>query len=240
MASRMPTFLAVAGLSAVLGGSVTQAAAASLGPARVEQKVESFRAAGDLQVVDVEVASKGVPFNLTRYYHWDPAASSGMLGKGWRLSLEARLEVSADTIILDDADGTKVPFIKQSDGTYTSPEGAPYKLTAAGESYSLKANDGSLVRNFDKSGRLTSVVNGAGAGLKLAYTSTGRIASVADAEGRVAYFSTDSSGQLVGVTLAAGGHIAYSYTSQGYLSKVAGVDGTVRTYVYDSEGRLIQ
>ncbi|MFH8343076.1 DUF6531 domain-containing protein [Streptomyces sp. AM6-12] len=190
--------------------------------------------------MDAEVASRGVPFSLTRFYHWDPAAPSGLLGKGWRLSLEARLAVSTTTVVLDDADGTKVIFTKQSDGSYSTPEDTAYKLTATGGGYSLASDSGNLVRNFDRTGRLSGVINGSGEGLRLTYTAAGRIASVSDAEGRVASFNTSSTGLLLTVSLADGGRVTYAYTNQGYLVRVADVVGKVRTYSYDSQGRLIQ
>jgi YD repeat-containing protein len=193
----------------------------------------------DLQVVDAQVASQGFPFSITRLYHWDPAATPGLLGKSWRLSLEARLEVSAATVVLDDADGTKVTFTRQSDGTYSTPEGAAYKLTATGGGYSLASDSGTEVRNFDQTGRLSTVVNGSGTGLQLTYTTTGRIAAVADAEGRVARFTTSSTGLLLTVTLADGGRLTYVYSNDGYLTRVANVVGKVTTYSYDSQGRLI-
>ncbi|MCX4883530.1 DUF6531 domain-containing protein [Streptomyces sp. NBC_00847] len=198
------------------------------------------RTADDPVDVDVEITSSGFPFSLTRYYHWNPQATSGLLGKGWRLGLEARLLTSASTVSLDDADGTSVVFTRQADGSYTAPAGAAYTLAAKGDGgYALTAQDGT-VRAFDSAGRLAGIVNSAGAGLRLTYTSTGHLASVTDTEGRTAVFSTDSAGRLVRVTLADGTRVTYTYTSQSYLSAVARVDGAVQTYTYDAQGRLIR
>ncbi|MER6038356.1 DUF6531 domain-containing protein [Streptomyces sp. NPDC001835] len=220
--------------------SVTHAATASQGTAPVADQSTVDSTASDLQVVDAEIASRGVPFSLTRFYHWDSAATPGILGKGWKLSLEAKLEVSAATVVFDEADGTKLTFTKQNDGTYSTPEGTAYKLTATNGGYTVTSDSGNLMRNFDRAGRLSTVVNGSGEGLKLAYASTGRIASVSDAEGRVAHFNTRSTGLLLTVTLADGGRVTYTYTNEGYLTRVADVVGKVRVYSYDAQGRLIQ
>jgi YD repeat-containing protein len=236
---RKSVAFALAGLG-IAAMSVAHAATASQETEPVAHQSPVRSAASDLRVVDAEVVSRGVPFSLTRFYHWDPAATPGLLGKGWKLSLEARLEVFSTTVVLNDADGTKVTFTKQSDGTYSAPEGTAYKLTATDGGYSLTSDSGNLVRNFDGTGRLSTVVNGSGEGLKLTYTATGQIVSVSDAEGRVARFNTSSTGLLLTVTLADGGRVTYVYTNEGYLARVADVVGKVRTYSYDSQGRLIQ
>lgn len=234
---RNMTFLAMGGLLVIVGGS--SAAQAATAPPVPAQQNRVMRVASALQVIDAQIPSSGFPFSLTRYYHWDPTAPAGLLGKGWRLSLEVKMEVAAASVTFDDADGTALVFVKQSDGTYTAPQDAHYKLAATSQGYSLTSDDDSHVLHFDKTGRLATVFNGTGKGLTLAYTSTGRIASVSDAEGRVARFTTNSAGQLIYVTLPDDSRITYAYTSQGYLSRAAGADGTVRSYTYDAQGRLI-
>jgi YD repeat-containing protein len=233
---RLKTFIAVGGALVILGGVAGQAATAE---PRSQQQQAVRQATDDMRAVDVEVTSQGFPFSLTRFYHWAPEAPSGLLGKGWRLTLESRLVLASNTVTLDDADGTDVVFTRQADGSYTTPQGAPYTLKAVtGAGYSLTAQDGTS-RTFNTTGRLTGMVNAAGKGLRLTYTSTGRIASVTDAEGRTAAFATDSLGRLIYVTLADGKRVTYVYTSQSYLSAVAAVDGSKRTYTYDAQGRLI-
>ncbi|MFD9398219.1 DUF6531 domain-containing protein [Streptomyces sp. NPDC060011] len=235
---RTKAFIAIGGTLALFGAGTAQTAlAAPSNDQRTHQRAAQTTAA-ELREVDVEVASQGFPFSLTRYYHWDPQASSSLLGKGWRLSLEARLLPSSSTVTLDDADGTNIVFTQQADGSYSAPAGTPYALTTAGTGYSLTAQDGST-RAFDATGRLTGIKNSAGLGLRISYSAAGRITAVTDAEGRRALFSTDSTGRLASVTLADGRRVTYVYTSQSYLSAVAGVDGTVRTYTYDAQGHLI-
>lgn len=189
--------------------------------------------------MDVEVASIGHPFTLTRFYHWDPQAPSGLLGKGWRLSFEANLLPSSSTVILNDADSTELVFTRLADGSFTAPDGAAYTLAVGKDgSYSLTGEDGT-VRTFTPAGRLTGILNAAGQGLRLAYNASGYITSVTDAEGRTAAFTTDSAGRLVRVTLADGKRVTYAYSNQGYLVAAARADGSIRTYAYDTEGRII-
>jgi YD repeat-containing protein len=233
---RSKTFIAIGGALAMFSGVAAQVATAEPHSQR-QQAVR--QAADDVREVDGEVASQGFPFSLTRFYHFDPEAPAGLLGKGWRLTLESRLVLASNTVTLDDADGTDVVFTRQTDGSYTAPQGAPYTLTAvAGAGYSLTAEDDTS-RTFNSAGHLTGIMNAAGKGLRLAYTSTGRLASVTDAEGRTAAFATDSAGRLTYVTLADGRRVTYVYTSQSYLSAVVGADGSKRTYTYDAQGRLI-
>ncbi|MFF4054053.1 DUF6531 domain-containing protein [Streptomyces chartreusis] len=225
---------------AVLGGAAAQAATAEpLSELDAQRQQAVQQAADEIREVDVEVASQGFPFSLTRFYHWEPQATSGLLGKGWRLTFESQLVLSPDTVTLDDANGTDTIFTRQADGSYTAPEGDPSALdnTASG-GYILTVPNGPS-RTFDATGRLTGMANAVGEGLTLDYASTGRLASVTDAEGRTTAFSTDSAGRLLRTALADGRRISYLYTSQSYLSAVAGVDGSVRTYTYDAQGQLI-
>ncbi|WP_428843699.1 DUF6531 domain-containing protein [Streptomyces hirsutus] len=95
---------------AALSAGAASATATPL-PDRSDQRQQASRPAADEPVVvDVEVASTGHPFTLTRFYHWDPEVPSGLLGKGWRLSFEANLLPSSSTVILDDTDGTVRTF----------------------------------------------------------------------------------------------------------------------------------
>ncbi|MFC8661252.1 DUF6531 domain-containing protein [Streptomyces sp. NPDC057199] len=224
-------------MAALSAGTVSATAAPLLGrPDQGQQAIRS--AAGEPVVVDVEVASTGHPFALTRFYHWDPEAPSGLLGKGWRLSFEANLLPSSSAVILDDADGTELVFTRLADGSFIPPDGAAYTLAEEDGSYSLTGEDGT-VRTFTAAGRLTGILDTVGKGLRLTYGASGYVASVTDTEGRTAAFATDSAGRLVRVTLADGKRVTYAYSSRGHLMAVAGADGSVRTYTYDAQGRLI-
>lgn len=107
---------------------------------------------------------------------------------------------------LEDADHTSVVSIRQADGSYTAAEATPYVLSAAaGGAYSFVTQDGAA--RTDEAGHPTGIANSAGAGLRVAYTSAGRIASVTTTEGRTVTFSTDNAGRLIQGALADGSRV---------------------------------
>lgn len=77
---------------------------------------------------------------------------------------------------------------------------------AVGGAYSSITQDGAA-RTFDEAGHPTGIANSAGAGLRVAYTSSVRIASVTDAEGRTVTLSTDNAGRLMQGALADGSRV---------------------------------
>jgi Tol biopolymer transport system component len=66
-------------------------------------------------VVDVAQPGAGVPFSLERTYG-SGDERVGLLGRGWSLSLSARLEVTGETVVFVAEDGLAVPFLVDADG----------------------------------------------------------------------------------------------------------------------------
>ncbi|CAG7624851.1 RHS repeat protein [Actinacidiphila bryophytorum] len=187
-------------------------------------------------VTDAAVPGKGVPLTLQRSYRSDASAATGLLGKGWSLGLESSLAPASDQATLIDADGAKVVFTKNSDGTFSAPKPVRYILSAVSGGFTVTALDHST-RTFDTAGRLTAVKDSDGSGLSLGYAS-GVLSSITDAAGRTASLTVDSAtGRLTAVTLQDGRSVGYAYTG-GQLTSVTGMDGGVTKYTYDGTGRL--
>ncbi|WP_188282646.1 FG-GAP-like repeat-containing protein [Streptomyces sp. CBMA29] len=187
-------------------------------------------------VTDAVVPGAGVPFALARSYRSDATSTTGLVGKGWSLAFESSLIPASDKATLVDADGARVVFTKNGDGSYATPKPVRYTLVAVAGGFTVTALDHST-RTFDQTGQLTAMKDSDGRGLTLTYTS-GVLSSVTDAAGRTASLDVDTgSGRLTAVTLADGRSVHYAYTG-GQLTSVTGTDTGVTHYTYDAAGRL--
>ena len=184
-------------------------------------------------VTDAKLPGAGVTFALERHYRSD-TDRVGLLGRGWSTSLEANLVAGTNTQTLVDADGSRITFTRNADGTYTAPDPVRYTLTQSGGTFTVKALD-QTSRRFDSTGRLTGIVDAGGAGLTLAYDANG-LATVTDAAGR-AVAMTVSGGRLTKATLPDGRFVQFGYTGT-LLTSVRGLNAGTATYGYDAGNRL--
>ena len=186
------------------------------------------------KATDAELVGSGKQLSLDRYYRSDTAAA-GLLGPGWSTPFDSKITSTSSTATLLTADGAKVVFHKESNGTYTPPAGAFVTLTASGGTYTVEAQDHST-SVFNGSGVLTALRDASGHGLSLAYTS-GRLSSVTDAAGRVTQFTVGTDGRLDGVALPDTSTVGYGYTG-GLLTSVTDPAGKTTAYGYDTGQRL--
>uniref|UniRef100_A0AAU2V2F5 FG-GAP-like repeat-containing protein n=1 Tax=Streptomyces sp. NBC_00003 TaxID=2903608 RepID=A0AAU2V2F5_9ACTN len=185
---------------------------------------------------DVSVPGVGLPFTLSRAYRSTTTTADGLLGKGWSLPFEAKLQLSADKATLVDGDGAQIIFLKASDGSFVAPKPVRFTLASGSDGYTVTALDGSS-RAFDSSGRLAGVYDSDKRGVTLTYSGS-RLAKATDAAGRSALFTVDSSsGRLSQVDLADGRKVTYGFAGN-QLASVKGIDGGVTKYTYDGGGRL--
>lgn len=203
---------------------------------RVADPVNTATGAVVESVTDATVPGKGLPLSVDRHYASDATDTTTLLGKGWRLGFESELAIAADEVTLTDADGAKVTFAKEADGTYSAPTPVRYTLSPVGGGGFTVTSLDQTRRTFDADGRLTGWTDSTGKGLSLEYTS-GKLTGMTDASGRRSSLRVDATtGLLASITLADGREVSYTYTT-GQLASVTGVDGGVTKYTYVS-GRL--
>jgi RHS repeat-associated protein len=183
---------------------------------------------------DAALHSLGVPFTFTRYYSSDNTAS-GPLGPGWSDSLSASLTPEGSTVLLTSENGQQATFTEQADGSYTASAGVYSCLEKTSTGWTLTRKDRSKLK-FDTTGRLLSITDGNGMGLKLAYNASGQPESVKDSAGRSVTF-TYNEGLLSSIILPLSRTIHYTYSS-GRLASVTGAAGNVTTYTYNTSGML--
>ena len=80
-------------------------------------------------------------------------------------------------------DGAQAVYTRQDDGTYRRPAGVRSKLVRSGSGWKLTTPEHNTL-TFDSTGKLASVLDARGHGLKLAY-SQGLLSTITDAAGRV-------------------------------------------------------
>ncbi|MGH2746785.1 MAG: DUF6531 domain-containing protein, partial [Actinomycetota bacterium] len=190
-----------------------------------------FTSATDLALPGIDV-----PFVFKRSYN-SLTERGGVLGAGWRHSLEASLKLwPHGDIDLHAEDGQILRFEKQSDGSFEGGPGVRSKLVAVTGGYKVTRRD-QVVYAFDSNGKLKSIKGRNGTGLTLAHGTDGNISTVTDSAGRVIDFSHNANGRLTQVALPDGRSVSYGYTN-GLLTSVTDVRGNTTSYTYDSKQRL--
>ena len=167
-------------------------------------------------------------------------------------------QIVNNTVSLSFAEGTHV-FVKQPDGTYTSPgtfpgtltlvagnfvfttrEGIKYNFNAAGQITSKVFPEGVTISYSYTGGVLSTISNGLGRTLTLTYTGA-LLTSVSDGTGRSISYGYDASNNLVTFTNAAGKSHTYQYDQPGRMTKYfTPANPTIAycTNVYDSLSRV--
>lgn len=186
------------------------------------------------QLTDAKMVGVGTQVSLDRTYRSD-SATSGLLGPGWATPFDSKLTVSSGAVTYQADDGASFVFTQASDGTYTTPAASTAKLAKSGSTYTLTTPD-QTKRTFSGSGQLTSVVDKAGQGLSLTYSS-GKLSSVKDAAGRTTGFTFNADGLLSEVDLPDTTSVSYGYDG-GLLTSVTDPAGRTSHYAYNADKRL--
>src|SRR5690606_38516893 len=123
-----------------------------------------------LQETDVGIEGRGIPATVDRAYN-SRATGSGIFGNKWTSTLEQRLIDSGNgPILYTDPDGTPHTFSPNGDGTYEASAGIHLELTKEDDgTYILEDNDQNQ-SHFNKSGRLTKMVDSNGNTTTIGYT----------------------------------------------------------------------
>jgi RHS repeat-associated protein len=186
------------------------------------------------QLTDAQTIGVGKQVALDRTYRSD-STTTGLLGRGWATPFDTKLTIASDKVTYQADDGARFVFPQASDGTYTTPAGSVAKLVKGTSTYSLTTPD-HTTRTFNSTGQLTSLVDNAGKGLTLTYTS-GKLSSVKDAAGRTTDFTLNADGQATKVSLPDSTSVSYAYTD-GLLTGVTDPAGKVSSYGYNADKRL--
>ncbi|MDF5757493.1 polymorphic toxin-type HINT domain-containing protein [Spongiactinospora sp. TRM90649] len=185
---------------------------------------------------DFGLASFGPRFATTRTYS-SMNRAPGPFGPGWAWSYGMRVTPAEDG-------GAKVLAEDGAQATYAAGEDGAYKRPPGVRS-TLRKTDGGWVLTtprqaryvFDSQGRLTSVLNARGVGVKLAYEGLG--VNITDASGRKVEVRIEG-GLIREIKLPDGRNVNYSYNAAGLLSQALDARGFQWRYTYHANGLLSQ
>lgn len=179
---------------------------------------------------DLAMTSFGIPFASSRTY--SSANGTGPFGAGWAWSYGMTVTETAEGAVVRAEDGAEAVYRRDGDG-YRRPPGVRSNLRRAGDGWELVTLR-NISHTFDAQGRLVSVLNPRGVGVRLAYTENG--VSVTDASGRTAKVKL-AAGLIREISLPDHRKVQFSYENS-LLTAVVDARGKLWRYGYAPNGRI--
>lgn len=176
--------------------------------------VSLFNGNYHLQVVDMSVPTKGMPFVLSRSYNtydWNRETARGAVSnnKPWRFNWEVRAgfvpETGSTQIFVQQADGSGHVYRRNAAGDWQPMDAGNFnRLMVGADSITVTTRAG-VRQTFELpggplAGRLREVADVHGQAFTLNYGANGKVSRVQDPLGRNYTFSYDAGGRLVRVT----------------------------------------
>lgn len=193
---------------------------------------------------DVSLDGRMLDPSIQRTYN-SQDKRNGMLGRGWRLSIESSLEEESNgDVLYTDEDGTIHRFVKMGDGSYVAPKGVFKQLTKNTEgNYTVTdLTPANISMSYDSSGRLVSIFDKNNNKISLKYEN-GLLTEMMDDVGRKILFNYYPNNLLREISAYSGNKVVYSYNTDQLLEGVeffdkAGVSYRLLNYRYDTNKRL--
>ncbi|MBS3902641.1 MAG: DNRLRE domain-containing protein [Dethiobacter sp.] len=191
-----------------------------------------------LQATDLHIPGRGVPVTFTRTYN-SRAAEDGPLGFGWTANVFARIkDAGYAPITLVDEDGTQHIFSRNTDGSFSAPNGVFLTLVKnADNTYTVTRIDGTVTR-FNAAGQITGTTDTNNNTTSFSYTS-GRLTSISDASSRITTLTYNASNRLWKITDHANRVTTFEYDANGRLTAVTNPGSQVTRYAYDTARNLL-
>ncbi|MFH1148759.1 MAG: DUF6531 domain-containing protein [Pseudomonadota bacterium] len=205
-----------------------------------------------------------IPLQIIRTYN-SQDKDDGPFGYGWSFTYHITLlgvqDVAQPLQVLRSAEGRRLEFEDNGDGTFTSPLGWQSKTLKSlsggsiltekkGTQYifnqrnlaAIKDRNGNrILLGYDQTGKLTTVKDDAGRTLRFCYGSNNKITGITDPAGRVFTYDYDINGNLVSFTDPSGNTTRYAYDSLHRMTGITDPKGnTFLRNTYDSQNRLAQ
>ena len=196
------------------------------------------------QTSDVRINGTGIDLAIGRVYNSMLRSPDQRVGIGWQLTagMGVRLEYSAgDSRLYVDPTGGRHLFVRQDDGSFTTPTAVDGKLVeeASGEfklsldrtkeSYRF-SSDGDLIKHEDRNGNA----------ITYAYSQVGKLSSATDTQGRQVTVTYDTAGRVQKLTDSTARVWTYGYDTNGRLTTYTDPELKVTKYVYDQWDNLIE
>lgn len=138
--------------------------------------------------------------NMKIFYNSQAQVNSSV-GFGWSLSYSDHLIVLRNNDIQwVSGDGTRITFMRNIDGTFTSPPGVHDKLIKTNDNEYKIYRHNLEEMSFSQDGLLTSIIDPLGKGIDLAYDTNGNLKRVTDKQGIEVNFKHNSQGKLIEIS----------------------------------------
>jgi RHS repeat-associated protein len=220
---------------------------------------------------DLFIPGRGLPLQVTRSYN-SRDIYEGPFGHGWKFNMEIKLTTttsgSQEVVTIRTADGVRLEFNRNQDGSYSAPAGwsdhlvknsdgsftwtqglcsggcsmPRYQFNSSGYLVSITdPNNNQMTFAYDSNGKLTQVTDAPGRMLNISYGSNKKIAMITDPAGRTFTYGYDGNDNLITCTDPAGNTIAYGYDGAHNLTGISDARGnTIVTVKYDDQERVTE
>ena len=170
--------------------------------------------------------------SFIRHYNSGLRAVDSGLGYGWTHQLIPSLEVSANLIVVHQADGRAESFAL-TDGVWQGDADTYLALTQGSTGFTLVTDQG-VTERYDFEGRILSQTNLVNRQTDYSYNSNNLIDTIAGPFGHTLSFTYDANKRIVTMTDPDAGVYQYQYDSAGNLAKVIYPDTQFKRYHYEN------
>jgi RHS repeat-associated protein len=189
-----------------------------------------------LHAKDFSIRGTGLDLALERWYN-NQGDIKSTLGTNWLFGTgrDVGLVIYGDgSAAYFGPSGYQIPFIRNSDGSFTPPTGIDATLIKNGDgTYSFSANKNGTKQNFSSGGFLTSQADQNGNRISFAYNADNTLGSITDTQGRVTTF-TYVTGLLTSVTDPAARSYQYGYDTNNRVATYTDPAGKMTQFSYDT------
>jgi RHS repeat-associated protein len=182
---------------------------------------------------DLQISSRGFPFEFKRFYNSKATASTGFpLGFGWTHSYNIYLSInSSNSAVIAFGDGHQETYATNGAGGFVSEPGIFNILTTASGTYTLTSKEQQKY-NFNSQGQLTSITDKNGNTLNLTYAGN-NLTTITDTVSRVINFTYNANNCLTNISDPLGRTIQFAYDANTNLIQVTDAGGGITQYGYD-------
>jgi RHS repeat-associated protein len=178
----------------------------------------------------ISVPCPGIPLEVNLRYQSLADLPTGILGEGWRHSLEWNLDVQTNKAVLYTGSGKKKVFDADGSGGYLSPKSNNWKLEEVTAGYELGLPGGRTYA-FDTNGVLISAYDAWRNGVECSYGTNGCLERAIHSNGRELVFSNEWHGisgewRMASVYVSGGPSLLFSYNGDGQFTQVVEQIGT--------------
>lgn len=163
---------------------------------------------------------------------------AGAMGIGWSHNYETHLEIFPEYICLVWGDQTQEKFSLNNDGLFQKESGDAGTIRMGEDAYLYESRKHHCWE-FDVSGRLVRIQNGAENTITELHYDNDQLVEVQDVYGNKLTYLYGENGLLAGVSDHCGRTVSFHY-EQMFLTEAVAVDVLRSEYRYDENGRLFQ